>query len=119
MLKVTLAVLILLMQQKLGSLQGQGTCLANCGSWKHDSSKQVMAVLWEHPWLPQRLSEAAAHQVPIKQLTQHTLAVARSQMSLFFLMKSDNSEVVVLLLYQGLGGTCISLFSVMWGFLFC
>lgn len=68
---------------------------------------------------PKDSLEQQAIRCPSEQLTQHTLAVARSQMSLFFLMKSDNSEVVVLLLYQGLGGTCISLFSVTWGFFAC
>lgn len=55
-----------------------------------------MAVLWEHPWFPQRLFRTTGHQVPIStvlQLTQHALAVA--------------------------GDRCISLFSVTCDFFAC
>lgn len=51
------------------------------------------------------------------QLTQHTLDKVRSQTSLFFIKKSDNSEDVALLLYGRLCDSCTSLVSVVCDFL--
>lgn len=57
---------ILLMQQNLCIIRHEhGNSSANLGSLKHDSRKQVTAVLWDHPWFPQKTSQnrrPGAHQ---------------------------------------------------------
>lgn len=46
------------MQQNLCIIGHEsGICSTNLGSLKHDSGKQVTAVLWDHPWFPQKTLE--------------------------------------------------------------